>query len=589
MGSPTSPASIPVFVDTNLATHLAVPVPPNITVGELKSILARDHFSCFPELGEIKVTSLMVKRRSLFYHLSDVMPLKVVFVGSADTWFLHMDAFPLMNMHREETTVHSMEKLSSMQISSNHRTGTSNPSTSVASQKLKSSRRPKWFIDRHEHDTTMQCNLNQETEDSVSDISDITNCSKSASNIRSGDLNAKCKAASSRRNHFTCNAEKLNVLSLPSFSRKENSKKTIGKQVRTKNTSSGSLNDLMEDNPASSKNKHVAEVTSTSILEIKIQTNLSTVMDVPTNMNQHDDNLLPENTLKSKKLKHMSRYANSSMSLSGKVSVTGLITRYFADYEEVDSSYIFPKDIEECGMFTNHFNVLNCEEIRDIGISALQGSSKRIAVTGSHNDCSFNVKSSGKRLSGDNNLLNVNNLQSGNNEVVSFSCDNDVLGTDSKTDTSTNFLVSDENSICQVDTETLYGERASRSKRKVRRKLLYDTISSRSRKLSTPSSVNKHMEARSRKVLYGTVPCRSRKISTPSSVNKHMEASSSKCIKTEVGKCLLQAAKSIWCSSSRKKSSKSMFISRNQCPLKPEGTIPMKNFSFEIDSETCSK
>ncbi|KAL6529434.1 hypothetical protein OROGR_015057 [Orobanche gracilis] len=84
----------PVFVKTNLGTRLAaVPISPDITANEFKRELERTHLNCFPELGRIRVNSLMVKQKSCFYHLSESLPLKYAFPDSSEgTWFLQMDA-----------------------------------------------------------------------------------------------------------------------------------------------------------------------------------------------------------------------------------------------------------------------------------------------------------------------------------------------------------------------------------------------------------------------------------------------------------------------------------------------------------------
>ncbi|KAL0399115.1 UNVERIFIED_CONTAM: hypothetical protein Sradi_2254800 [Sesamum radiatum] len=91
---------IPVFVETNLGTRLAVPVSPDITVQELKRELERAHLSCFPEFGSIRVNALMVQRESHCYHLSESLPLKFAFLGSNGTWFLQMDVHSLSIPHQ---------------------------------------------------------------------------------------------------------------------------------------------------------------------------------------------------------------------------------------------------------------------------------------------------------------------------------------------------------------------------------------------------------------------------------------------------------------------------------------------------------
>ncbi|KAG8386014.1 hypothetical protein BUALT_Bualt03G0105000 [Buddleja alternifolia] len=92
-----SNVSGPVFIDTNLGTHLAVPVSSDITVKEFKRELEKMHLNCFPEFGNIRVNALMVKQKSCCYHLSESLPLKYAFVGSDNTWFLQMDVHRLIS------------------------------------------------------------------------------------------------------------------------------------------------------------------------------------------------------------------------------------------------------------------------------------------------------------------------------------------------------------------------------------------------------------------------------------------------------------------------------------------------------------
>ncbi|ERN19250.1 uncharacterized protein LOC110008403 isoform X1 [Amborella trichopoda] len=82
----------PVFIDSNLGTHLAIIVSPNDSVGNLKRILREEHPLSFPNLGEIMVQALMVKRKSYFYHLPDSLPIKSALEGLRGSWFLFMDA-----------------------------------------------------------------------------------------------------------------------------------------------------------------------------------------------------------------------------------------------------------------------------------------------------------------------------------------------------------------------------------------------------------------------------------------------------------------------------------------------------------------
>lgn len=79
---------IPIFVDTNMDTHLALSASPSETIDDLRAKIRKGHLSCFPHLGEIDVGALMVKRKSLFYHLVDSMLVGSAFHGLKGTRFL---------------------------------------------------------------------------------------------------------------------------------------------------------------------------------------------------------------------------------------------------------------------------------------------------------------------------------------------------------------------------------------------------------------------------------------------------------------------------------------------------------------------
>ncbi|GMH05828.1 hypothetical protein Nepgr_007668 [Nepenthes gracilis] len=87
-----STVEVPVFVDTTLGTRIAVAASPDIAAGDLKRELVRAHSFCFPEMGNVTVGGLMVKKKSFFYHLPDSMPLKHVCNGCGRAWFLHVEA-----------------------------------------------------------------------------------------------------------------------------------------------------------------------------------------------------------------------------------------------------------------------------------------------------------------------------------------------------------------------------------------------------------------------------------------------------------------------------------------------------------------
>ncbi|XP_057776845.1 uncharacterized protein LOC130995540 isoform X2 [Salvia miltiorrhiza] len=81
-----------VFVDTSLGTHLAILVCSSDTASDLKKKVAVEHKQCFPEIGEIQIHSVKVKRRSSYYHLPDSMLVWSAFHGIKRNWFLAIDA-----------------------------------------------------------------------------------------------------------------------------------------------------------------------------------------------------------------------------------------------------------------------------------------------------------------------------------------------------------------------------------------------------------------------------------------------------------------------------------------------------------------
>ncbi|KAL7150223.1 hypothetical protein ABFS83_05G096400 [Erythranthe nasuta] len=81
-----------VFVDTSLDTHLAVTVSNSDTVSDFKRKTVLEHMRCFPEIGEIHIHSLKVKRRAVFYHLPETMLVRSALQAGSTSWFLSADA-----------------------------------------------------------------------------------------------------------------------------------------------------------------------------------------------------------------------------------------------------------------------------------------------------------------------------------------------------------------------------------------------------------------------------------------------------------------------------------------------------------------
>ncbi|KAL9270821.1 hypothetical protein AKJ16_DCAP11624 [Drosera capensis] len=86
-----SSGEVAVFIDTNFDTRLAVAVSPHITAGDLKRDIEIAHSICFPEIGSISLEGLMVKKKNIFYHLPDSIPLKHVCRIVGRSWFLRAE------------------------------------------------------------------------------------------------------------------------------------------------------------------------------------------------------------------------------------------------------------------------------------------------------------------------------------------------------------------------------------------------------------------------------------------------------------------------------------------------------------------
>ncbi|XVE74885.1 hypothetical protein DITRI_Ditri12bG0054400 [Diplodiscus trichospermus] len=90
-----------VFIDTSLDTHLAMIVSDSDTVSDLKKKIMYEHPLCFPNIGQININALKVRRKGYLYHLSDSMFVKSAFVGVSKSWFLSVDASSAEE-HRED-------------------------------------------------------------------------------------------------------------------------------------------------------------------------------------------------------------------------------------------------------------------------------------------------------------------------------------------------------------------------------------------------------------------------------------------------------------------------------------------------------
>ncbi|KAM0940802.1 hypothetical protein DsansV1_C18g0154111 [Dioscorea sansibarensis] len=84
----------PIFIDTNLDTHLAMGIFWDDTVADLKRKVRMEHVLCFPDIGEITVRAIKVRREATVYNLSDLMLVRSAFNGINGAWFLIVDATP---------------------------------------------------------------------------------------------------------------------------------------------------------------------------------------------------------------------------------------------------------------------------------------------------------------------------------------------------------------------------------------------------------------------------------------------------------------------------------------------------------------
>ncbi|KAI7727309.1 hypothetical protein M8C21_027581 [Ambrosia artemisiifolia] len=85
----------PVFITTSLDTRLLTMLSPSDTVSHFKNKIMLEHIQCFPAIGNIKIHSLKVKRRGVFYHLSDSMLVNTAFGNTKGSWFVSVDASTL--------------------------------------------------------------------------------------------------------------------------------------------------------------------------------------------------------------------------------------------------------------------------------------------------------------------------------------------------------------------------------------------------------------------------------------------------------------------------------------------------------------
>ncbi|ANM68159.1 COP1-interacting protein 4.1 [Arabidopsis thaliana] len=88
----SSPEIRCVFVETNLDTRLALPVHKDEIISDFKDKVLKEHKQVFPEIGEINISAMKVKRRREFYHFSESLNVCKAFDGISTDWFMYIDA-----------------------------------------------------------------------------------------------------------------------------------------------------------------------------------------------------------------------------------------------------------------------------------------------------------------------------------------------------------------------------------------------------------------------------------------------------------------------------------------------------------------
>lgn len=492
------------------------------------------------------------------------MPVKKSFQGLSGSWFLRMNASQSVDMPRQEASVPSGLNHSTRQDFSNQREPVRpNYKVSPALENLMASNNSNWCEHGNRVVVAIQGIASPEMKDSMPNVSNVTDCSKSEKAAGFRDTNMKDQASKTGRHHSIFNEDQLDVLSLSICSKRKRRNSEVWEQGYSSNVGSGYVNDITEEKSARTQKMHTRELISGLNPGKGKETKDNTIIDESQGMDQEDKKLSSEPPLLGRP--HISSSTvrqTPSISFSENISLTGLISRYFSDHDEVNSWSSLSKNMRNTKKPTRQFtDVLNVENIQQQEITGCannaaeflvsQKSSKRIALD-SDTVCSFSVSSDGVKWL-ENCPMNNNNRELDKHDMVAFAHERRTKSIPWKMMKDDNVACGDEYSSCQADHKKTFRNKFSRRKRPVNKE-----------KLCVPphcSSMN----------------------STPLSFNKHTGASRSKFGRSEVGKRLVQAATNIWLSVSGKKSRQSMFVSRSGNLSLPESIIPVKKLPFEID------
>ncbi|XP_026657278.1 uncharacterized protein LOC113461427 isoform X2 [Phoenix dactylifera] len=491
------------------------------------------------------------------------MPIKKCYQGLAGTWFLHMNASRSVDMLRQEASVPSGLNHSTRQDFSNRReTVRPNYKVSPALENLTASNNSDWWECRNRVVMAIQGITSPDTKDFMPTVSNITDFSKSEKVAGFKDTNMESQASKNGRHHSIFSEGQLDVLSLPICGKERRKKRKTWEQGNSSNVGSGYVKDIAEGKLARTRRMHARELISGLNPDKGKETKDNNITDESQGTDQEDENLSSEPPLLSRP--HISSSTvrqTPSISLSANISLTGLISRYFSDNDEVDSCRSPSKNMLNTKKLTQQFNdAPKAEKIQQNEItgyanstaefSVNQKSSKRSALD-SDTICSFNGSSDGAKWLEDY-PANISNSELDKNEIGTFPGERRTKSISGRKMKDNSVACADEYSSCQADHKKTFRNKFSRSKQPVNEKKV---------------CVTPHCSS----------------MNSPLSFNKHMGASRSKFGRKEVGKRLVQAANNIWFSVSGKKSLQSMYLSRSGNPSLPESVVPVKKLPFEID------
>uniref|UniRef100_A0A0D9ZMA7 Uncharacterized protein n=1 Tax=Oryza glumipatula TaxID=40148 RepID=A0A0D9ZMA7_9ORYZ len=88
--SDSGEAPVSLFIDTDLGTRFALLAAGDSTMRDLKSTVAAEHATAFPDIGPVAVKSFQVRRKGALYHLSDLMTIRSAFAKIKAGCFLHV-------------------------------------------------------------------------------------------------------------------------------------------------------------------------------------------------------------------------------------------------------------------------------------------------------------------------------------------------------------------------------------------------------------------------------------------------------------------------------------------------------------------